>query len=362
VAQREPQIRTNLEDEQYAVQLDEVLSKVPGALSAGLVNVRFNEGALRLPGRSSADAAELKNTIALTAGLFGGDGVELGPEFGEALARIRPAESAFLAMREETVLASRLEGGRALLLAVPPNLNQGNANALLHSISRVVSDRSDLQAVFDNNNDVLLGLLLNLRDSKVIDRFERFSGASVLALDSDLLEVVRALFTADGPLLGLHLRHRDGHPLVVQRAEIMTSGRSWHWARLKFDPEHLMVVTADRGVVKGLLSIVMRTTETETVRVWVDGLLRYGVKSTKEPFPRNQQEFLGIVRELRKLDDNDLLGRLDIGGFANEPVGEGEDLQRCQECIYYLPNSRWCDLPELPVPVEGHWWCRLWKM
>ncbi len=32
------------------------------------------------------------------------------------------------------------------------------------------------------------------------------------------------------------------------------------------------------------------------------------------------------------------------------------------ECIYYLPHRKWCDLPELPVPVEPQWWCRLWKL
>jgi len=28
----------------------------------------------------------------------------------------------------------------------------------------------------------------------------------------------------------------------------------------------------------------------------------------------------------------------------------------------YLPNAKWCDLPELPIPVEPDWWCRLWKI
>ena len=54
-----------------------------------------------------------------------------------------------------------------------------------------------------------------------------------------------------------------------------------------------------------------------------------------------------------------LRGRLRIGGFTN--YGEGEDTQRCEECIHYHSNRRWCDLPELPMPVDAHWWCRLWK-
>ncbi|HXU32593.1 MAG TPA: hypothetical protein VN851_18655, partial [Thermoanaerobaculia bacterium] len=172
----------------------------------------------------------------------------------------------------------------------------------------------------------------------------------------------RDLFLADGPARGLNLHHRDAKPIEIRRAEIVTPTRSLLWARLNFDPEHLMVVAADRRVIPGLLSIMMRATEVETVRIWVDGLLSYGVKSTMSPFPNTQAEFLDIVRDLRRLDKNDLLGRLDLGGFANYTVGDGEEMQRCQECIYYLPNGKWCDLPELPVPVEPHWWCRLWKM
>jgi len=148
----------------------------------------------------------------------------------------------------------------------------------------------------------------------------------------------------------------------IRRAEVVTAERSLRWSRVPFDPEHILMLVTDRRAVRGLVWNAMRSSETETVRVWVDGLLSYGVKSTMSPFPETQTEFLAIVRELRQLHENDLLGRLDVGGFANRTIGEGEGMQRCQECIYYLPNGKWCDLPELPIPVEAHWWCRLWKM
>jgi hypothetical protein len=35
---------------------------------------------------------------------------------------------------------------------------------------------------------------------------------------------------------------------------------------------------------------------------------------------------------------------------------------RCQECMYYLVHRKWCDLPELFVPVEPDWYCRLWRI
>jgi hypothetical protein len=366
VAQWEPQIRTNLDDEAYRGQLDELLSKVPGALGAGLINTRFHEGCVRLPGGRGAGAAELAEMIALTAGLFGAEADEREPAFADALAAVRPAQSAYLSLDEETLLVTLLEGGdRALLLTVPPNLNQGTAYTVRHTVCERLATTGRggaLGPVLDGINEVLLGALIDLRAGGVIDRWERYKGVSALTVDGDLAEVVRALLASNGPVRGLHLRHRDGQRLAIGRAELMTPARSLHWARIRFEPEHLMVLAADRRAVPGLLSIMMRGSETETVRLWVDGLLSYGVKSTMSPFPETQAEFLDIVRELRQLDGNDLLGRLDIGGFANYPVGEGDEMQRCQECIYYLPRSRWCDLPELPVPVEPHWWCRLWKM
>jgi hypothetical protein len=364
VAQREPQIRTNLEDEVYHVQLDGLLANVPGALGAGLVNVRFHEGCLRVPGARAAEDDELRAMIALTAGLFGEPVDEQDTSFADALAAVRPADSAYLSYPEETLLVSRLEGDRALLLSVSSNLNQGFSNTLRRAAAERVaaSPVAEIGSALAGNNEVLLGVLIDLRQGIVIDRYERIAGVSVLAVDDDLVQVMQALFTADGPARGLRLHHRDGRPIDIRRAELVTPSRSLHWARIRFDPDHLMVLSADRRAVPGLLSIMMRGCETEIVRVWVDGLLNYGIKSTMDPFPETQAEFLAIVRELRQLDENDLLGRLDVGGFANYPIGEGEDMQRCQECIYYLPNGKWCDLPELPVPVEPHWWCRLWKM
>jgi hypothetical protein len=365
---REPQIRTNLEEEIYQVQLDELLTNVPGSLGAGLVNIRFREGCLRLPGGRAAAPDELRAITALTAGLFGDDAEERAPEFAAALGAARPADSAYLSFAHETLLISRLDDGeKALLLTVSASLNQGFANNLRRSVSAQIDADGTAPAMpigplLESTNEVLLGVLLDLRAGTVIERYDRNQGTSVLAVDDGLIESVRALFSKDGSPRGLRLRHRNGQPIEIRRAELAMPQRSLHWARIRFDPEHLMVLSADRGAVPGLLSIMMRSSETEIVRVWVDGLLSYGIKSTMSPFPETQTEFLDIVRQLRQLDENDLLGRLDIGGFANYSIGEGDDMQRCQECIYYLPNGKWCDLPELPVPVEPHWWCRLWKM
>jgi hypothetical protein len=98
------------------------------------------------------------------------------------------------------------------------------------------------------------------------------------------------------------------------------------------------------------------------LRLRIGSLLSGGMKTQMSPFPQTQREFQEIVDRLADLPEQDLAGRLDIGGFAAHPVTLDNLEQRCAECIYYLPHRKWCDLPQLPVPVEAHWWCRLWKL
>ena len=89
-------------------------------------------------------------------------------------------------------------------------------------------------------------------------------------------------------------------------------------------------------------------------------LMADGLKTQVEPFPESEKEFNEILTELRRLDPDDIKGKLVIGGFTNYPYGP--DKMRCMECMYFLANRKWCDLPELAVPVEPDWWCRLWRI
>jgi hypothetical protein len=90
--------------------------------------------------------------------------------------------------------------------------------------------------------------------------------------------------------------------------------------------------------------------------------LAQGLRTITMPFPKTQKEFIAIIEQLRQLNEGDLISRLLIGGFLDHPMQLEDIEQRCQDCIYYLPHRKWCDLPELPLPVEPHWWCRLWKL
>jgi hypothetical protein len=89
------------------------------------------------------------------------------------------------------------------------------------------------------------------------------------------------------------------------------------------------------------------------MRMMVEGLI-----TQVEPFPRNNKEFDAILDQLRKLPPGDLESALVISGFVHHPVGD----QACENCIYYLANRKFCDIPELALPVEPDWWCRLWRI
>jgi hypothetical protein len=95
-------------------------------------------------------------------------------------------------------------------------------------------------------------------------------------------------------------------------------------------------------------------------RQLITELLAAGLETEVEPFPETEKEFAEVVAELRQLDKDDLKGKLVVSGFLDHPYGP--ENWRCADCIYYLANRKWCDLPELAVPVEADWYCRLWRM
>jgi hypothetical protein len=103
------------------------------------------------------------------------------------------------------------------------------------------------------------------------------------------------------------------------------------------------------------------TTDKETaLRALIGKMLAGGLKTQTEPFPQTDREFGALLVALRDLPPDNLEAKLVISGFADHPYGP--DQMRCQECMYYLVHRKWCDLPELAVPVEADWYCRLWRI
>jgi hypothetical protein len=104
----------------------------------------------------------------------------------------------------------------------------------------------------------------------------------------------------------------------------------------------------------------MHNDEEKALRDRIGKMLGDGLKTETEPFPEDGQAFGKLLNALRELDPNDLKGKLVLSGFTDKPYGPEQ--MRCQECMYYLVHRKWCDLPELAVPVEPDWWCRLWRI
>jgi hypothetical protein len=90
-------------------------------------------------------------------------------------------------------------------------------------------------------------------------------------------------------------------------------------------------------------------------------MLAGGLKT--EVFPRadSNEEVAQIIGRLRAAG-NDLEAKLVIGGFTLETIEYGGIDQPCETCMYYLVHRKFCELPELAVPVEPQWSCRLWRI
>jgi len=104
----------------------------------------------------------------------------------------------------------------------------------------------------------------------------------------------------------------------------------------------------------------MHSDEENEIRRKIERMLGDGLRTETEPFPETEKEFGQLLAEVRALPPDDLRGKLVKTGFTDKPYGP--DQMRCQECMYYLVHRKWCDLPELSVPVEADWWCRLWRI
>jgi len=81
-----------------------------------------------------------------------------------------------------------------------------------------------------------------------------------------------------------------------------------------------------------------------------------------EVFPRadTHEQVQEIVARLQA--NKDLKSRLAIGGFTLAPIMHEGIEQACETCMHYKVHRRYCELPELELPVEPEWSCRLWRI
>lgn len=104
----------------------------------------------------------------------------------------------------------------------------------------------------------------------------------------------------------------------------------------------------------------MSDTGSDQLLAQIAEMLAGGLETMTEPFPENDRQFAALLDELREFFPDEVKQKLIVGGFVDHPYGPDQD--RCLECMYFLVHRKWCDLPELDLPVEAHWWCRLWRI
>ena len=93
----------------------------------------------------------------------------------------------------------------------------------------------------------------------------------------------------------------------------------------------------------------------------IETMLKDGLQT--EAFPRayDSDSVQDVVHRLQT-SDGTVKTKLVIAGFTLEAVEHEEIEQACKTCMYYLVNKKWCELPELDLPVEPEWSCRLWRI
>ena len=111
----------------------------------------------------------------------------------------------------------------------------------------------------------------------------------------------------------------------------------------------------------------MPTPSDDETRDQIAKLLSRGAISPLSPAQALAQEsFNSIVRRMQGLSPNDLVGKLRVSGLTLLPyvLKDDEDsIERaCSSCINYERHRRFCNLPELMLPVELQWSCIVWRM
>ena len=90
--------------------------------------------------------------------------------------------------------------------------------------------------------------------------------------------------------------------------------------------------------------------------------LSAGLQTEVWPRAETSEEVNAIVNRLQLEAGDDLDKKLIIAGFIDHTI-EAEGMpQPCETCMYYKVHARCCDLPELMLPVEPAWSCRLWRI
>ena len=100
----------------------------------------------------------------------------------------------------------------------------------------------------------------------------------------------------------------------------------------------------------------------EQTRATIARMLASGLETEVWPRAGTSEEVNAIVARLQVEAGDDLEKKLVIAGFTDHTIEADEIEQPCETCMYYKVHAKFCDLPELMLPVEPEWSCRLWRI
>ncbi len=100
----------------------------------------------------------------------------------------------------------------------------------------------------------------------------------------------------------------------------------------------------------------------EALRQDIAARLASGLETEVWTRAGTSEEVNALVRRLQVEAGDDLVKKLVISGFTDHTIVAEDMPQPCETCMYYKVHARFCDLPELMLPVEPEWSCRLWRI
>jgi hypothetical protein len=107
--------------------------------------------------------------------------------------------------------------------------------------------------------------------------------------------------------------------------------------------------------------------EQDALRKHLRTLLERGLHTEVEPRAYTSEDINHLVHRLQSLGPDHYEEKLRIAGFQLHPYRPPEEaeediVQSCETCMYYVIHRQFCELPELAIPVEKDWSCRLWRI
>ena len=104
----------------------------------------------------------------------------------------------------------------------------------------------------------------------------------------------------------------------------------------------------------------------DRLRKQITQLLDSGLQTEIEPRAYSSEAVNDIIHRLQSRAPQDLQEKIKIAGLTLHPYHppdlDDDLVQSCETCMYYVVHRRYCELPELALPVEKDWSCRLWRI